>query len=196
MNAKNKQDMINLYDRWLFDTGGSIHTINDKKWYIPGIWRKLTAAESDNTASITANGLTYPTAVGRAIICLEGYNGKPVTIICKVAILYETYPLNIFSGERFYLYGGFLARNLLVQDGIPIARLDIRKRSFFLLIFGSGDDYTTRQALHTTASQSDTATANQFTNITDEVINGTNRITDIIDEVTEVDANATDANNL
>jgi hypothetical protein len=144
MNAKHKHDMIAYRDLWHFHTGGSMHAINDKKWFVPGMWRTLTAAESDDAASITPTGMTFPTAVGRAIACLEGIDGKPVAVVCEVAMLHETYPLNIFSGERFYLHGGYLARDILVQDGTPITRLDVRKRSFFLQIFGSNDDPTVR----------------------------------------------------
>jgi gag-pre-integrase-like protein len=126
----------------------NFHAINDEKWFILGKFRCLMDEEREKAASMIANGLAYPEAVGWAAICLEGIDGKPEWMVLKVAMFHRHYPLNIFSGERFYLSGGYLACNTLMQNDEAVAQLDVRSRSFFMKIYGSGDDLTVREGSH------------------------------------------------
>ncbi|KLP21267.1 Uncharacterized protein LW94_13101 [Fusarium fujikuroi] len=120
-------------DRWLWDTGADMHTVNDTKWFYNGRWKPL-----DREFPITTGGgIVHPTAIGQARVQIL-VEGKPVDVELKAALLIETFPLNIFSGERTYRNGGYVIRNdIFDAHNRKIARLNIPARGFLLEVKGS-----------------------------------------------------------
>lgn len=123
-------------DRWLFDTGADIHTINDAKWYKEGFYTKTT----HNIAVSTGGGMCYPTHIGKAELSLVGADKKKKTLLLSYVVLIPKFPLNIFSGEKFYQMGGYLNKDRVTDpSGDVVAIIDVKKRGFHLHLFGSSD---------------------------------------------------------
>jgi hypothetical protein len=89
---------------------------------------------------MTGGGPVYPTALGTAVIETVGPDEQPHAITLGMVALVEDFPLNVFSGERFYRAGGYLQKDILISpDGQKVATIDIFKRGFYLQIFGYDD---------------------------------------------------------
>ncbi|KAG7422301.1 Copia protein [Fusarium oxysporum f. sp. rapae] len=122
----------NEKDRWLWDTGSDLHVINNEKWYRDGEWAEL----EETVPIITGGGTVYPTAVGTALVTL--HNGSDTnTISLTHTVLVRDFPLNIFSGEKLYLAGGYLQKNNVVnRSDEVITTIDVKARGFLLQVVG------------------------------------------------------------
>lgn len=129
----------NMQERWLFDTGSDIHIINNKSWFLG-----KRCADLDGSAPIlTGGGPVYPTMVGLAEVPLK--TGDSVHPVRKVqmnyTVLVEKFPINIFSGERLFITGGYMSKikgkNVVLDSGgNRITELNIPEWGFFMAVDG------------------------------------------------------------
>ena len=124
-------------NRWLFDTGADLYTINDAKWFKGNEYTKYTR----EIPVITGGGIVYPTYISRVEVSLVGLDSKKRVIVLSYTILIPKFPINIFSGERFYLAGGYLNKNKITDPtGAVVATIDVKKRGFYLYVFGASEN--------------------------------------------------------
>ncbi|KAF4970431.1 hypothetical protein FSARC_2541 [Fusarium sarcochroum] len=120
-------------NRWLWDTGANIRTVNNAQWFDQGNWKPL---ERDFPIT-TGGGIIYPTGIGKAKIQVM-IDKKFVDVELKATLLIESFPLNIFSGERTYHGGGYLVKNDIFDSRDPkIACINVPQRGFLLEVKGN-----------------------------------------------------------
>jgi hypothetical protein len=108
--------------------GSDLYVINDEKWYYDDEY-----AELDETIPIvTGGGVIYLTVVGNVFITI--CNGNLNTMILLIyTVLVRDFPLNIFSGERLYLRGGYIDRNNIYnKDSKVFVTIDVKSCGFML----------------------------------------------------------------
>ncbi|KAH8743994.1 hypothetical protein F5883DRAFT_722426 [Diaporthe sp. PMI_573] len=121
--------------RWLYDTGSDIHIINDQKWYTQ------STPLDQQPPIMTGGGPVYATEVGAAKVTLENgtKNGHVVTL--NYAVLIKDFPINIFSGERWHLYGGYMGRDrgrdaLFSARNEVVTLFNVKTRGFYMQVHG------------------------------------------------------------
>lgn len=129
----------NMSERWLFDTGSDIHIVNDKSWFMQG---RCAPIEASNPI-MTGGGPVYPTMIGLAEVPLQtGDATHPQRKIqLQYAVLVEKFPINIFSGERLFLAGGYMSKKdnksvVFDANGTRITQLNIPDWGFFMPVAG------------------------------------------------------------
>ncbi|KAF7543877.1 hypothetical protein G7Z17_g10388 [Cylindrodendrum hubeiense] len=120
-------------DRWLWDSGSDLHIINDTKWFRDNDWAEM----KESITVMTGAGPVYPTAVGTALVTLYGKGKETITVSLRDAVCVPSFPLNVFSGEKMYLSGGYLSRNhIMNKEDLVIGTIDVHKRGFLLRVVG------------------------------------------------------------
>ncbi|KAF6821740.1 hypothetical protein CPLU01_12452 [Colletotrichum plurivorum] len=116
---------------WLWDSGANVHMISDMAWLDEGGYAPISGEHPIRTG----NGPVYPTDVGAVTLRFE--TGVKMTL--REVLYVQEFPMNVFSGERLYLSGGYVLRNdLFAGNDVHFASLDITERGFFLSVDGSG----------------------------------------------------------
>ncbi|KAF6790309.1 hypothetical protein CMUS01_16287 [Colletotrichum musicola] len=110
---------------WLWDTGANVHTVNDISWF------QSYAAVTTQRPIQTGGGDVYPELAGTVLLRFS--NGE--TMLLRDVMYVPNFPMNVFSGERLYLAGGYMRGNDLVgPQGRVFDTLDVPARGFHLSV--------------------------------------------------------------
>jgi hypothetical protein len=79
----------NRRERWLFDTGADLRTVNDLKWFAPG---KFTMVKKQIPIT-TGGGMVYPLHIGLVKIPLVGPNKERIEMDCHYTVYIANFPI-------------------------------------------------------------------------------------------------------
>ena len=122
-------------DFWLYDTGSSVHIVNNRKWF------KEYKPNTGNLRPVyTGGGPVTPKGVGTVVLetlyTTEGED-KYRTVSLHSVLLIPQLDVNIFSGIKHYAAGGSLGYNRLYgSNRKPFALLNFTQSCFFLSLKG------------------------------------------------------------
>ncbi|KAF6515608.1 hypothetical protein HZS61_004349 [Fusarium oxysporum f. sp. conglutinans] len=96
-------------ERWLFDTGSSVHICNDRHLF-------SSLQPATRTVLITGGGRVYPSGRGTVKMTFFNKRQEEVIINLKDALYIPEFPVNIMSGLKLYTSGGWVDGNDLYDS--------------------------------------------------------------------------------
>lgn len=138
-------------DCWLWDSGSDCHVSNDLKWFKKNEVFPLV----QQGTIMTGGGPVKPSHIGTVEISFE-LPECTTSVVLREVLFVATFPLNIFSGLKTYLKGGFLFKNRIFNaDGNLMAVISPHSTGFHLPVKGSPTPSTAATVMATQAQISD-----------------------------------------
>ncbi|KAI0867272.1 hypothetical protein GGS24DRAFT_516338 [Hypoxylon argillaceum] len=128
----------------LFDTGANVEITNNESDFQKDTVIDLRLKDKQYTIN-TGGGPVLVHKMGTILRRFRTPEGGKYEMLIRYTLLCPTFPLNIFSGERFYLGGGYMDKQVLRDHkSKAITNLNVEKRGFFLWIYGEKEPFVTR----------------------------------------------------
>lgn len=138
-------------DCWLWDSGSDCHVANNLKWFKKDEVFPLV----QQGTIMTGGGPVKPTHIGTVDLSFELPECETSVVLTEVLFV-ATFPLNIFSGLKTYLKGGFLFKNRIFNShGNLMAVISPHSTGFHLPVKGSPTPAATTAIMATKAQISD-----------------------------------------
>ena len=127
------------FDALLYDTGGTNHIINNRKWFV-----KFNSNKGKLPVLTTGGGSMTPQSRGKALFKVKAKPNKNyyITLTLQNTLYLPNLNINIVSRQKHYKAGGVLIKETFYgTDKKPYGTLNVKKHGFFLTIEGKKTPY-------------------------------------------------------
>jgi hypothetical protein len=124
----------------LFDTGSDVNITPHADDFQDGTVMDISNRQFRVN---TGGGPVYAQRIGQSKEMLVGADGEKVPVIMAKTLYIKDFPVKIMSGERWYLTGGFIQRNNLMNKlGKVVTTINVPRRGFHLWRHGDPEPQT------------------------------------------------------